>query len=144
MHPYLVSLQMHRSALVAIVVTTLMLGSAGEGFAACSLGGSVFAFASFPIARSHLTVKERDQLASIGAQARAERCNITVTAVAPQNAGKEDFHVRFKQSYVAREALAWKVGPSRARIQAMENIARFDVKAHQGQYEAGTVYVNLW
>jgi hypothetical protein len=126
-----------------VVVALGALASAGPAFAACSMSGSSFQFANFPTERDNLTAKERQELAQIGAQARAEGCSITVTAVAPQNADKNAFDMRFKQSYVAREALVWQVGSGQTRVKAMETIARYDVKAQLGRYVAGTVYINL-
>lgn len=134
---------MRHSVLGTAIVLAGLLMSAGQAFAACSLSGSSFQFANFPVQRDELTAEERDQLAQIGAQARAEECTITVTAVAPQNADKEAFNVRFKQSYVAREALVWQMGTGQTRVRAMEAIARFDVKAQMGRYKAGTVYINI-
>jgi hypothetical protein len=134
---------MKHSVLGATIVVFGMLISAGQAIAACSLSGSSFEFTNFPAEREYLTAQERDQLAYIGAQAKAENCSITVTAVAPQNADKEAFNIRFKQSYVAREALVWRVGSGRDRVQAMEEIARYDVKAQAGRYVTGTVYINL-
>lgn len=110
---------------------------------ACSLSGSVYQFDNFPTSIGQLTNPMKDQLAEIGAIARAENCTLTVTAVAPKQASKEEFNVRFRQSYVAREALAWRSGSGASRTAAMETIARYDVKAQLGRYLAGSIYINV-
>ena len=132
-----------RSILIALAVSLVFAASSLQAATACSLSGSVFQFDNFPTVRAQLTSAVRDQLAEIGAKARAENCSLSVTAVAPKRADKEAFNVRFRQSYVAREALAWRWGTGARRIAAMETIARFDVKAQFGRYTAGTIYVNV-
>jgi hypothetical protein len=132
-----------RSILSALAVSFVFAASAGQAATACSLSGSSFQFDNFPIVRDQMTNALRDQLAEIGAKARAENCSLTVTAVAPRQANKEAFNVRFRQSYVARQALAWRSGTSARRTAAMETIARFDVKAQLGRYSAGSIYINV-
>ena len=66
-----------------------------------------------------------------------------MTAVARINADKDAFLARFRQSYVAREALAWSLKAGQARNRAMETIARYDVNAWPRCYVTGTVYINI-
>lgn len=128
----------------ALAVSLVFAASAGQAAMACSLSGSSFQFDSFPTALDQLTRAAKDQLGEIGAKARAENCSLTVTAVAPKQANKQDFDVRFRQSYAAREALAWRSGSTGAsRTAAMETIARYDVKAQSGRYVTGTIYINV-